>query len=862
EARIVQGGIAVRADDLRADLAWQEELYGQGIATYVDVLAVHPPPGAAMAEIVSSAYDLLLSSDPSAQLWVNEVDLTGRGGAARAADLLARFVVGHGEGAALVTFNLRADIEGRPEFFGVLLDIHKLFAPSYGVVFGGSVDFEPPGTTGPSPPEVTSYTFFDAKSFQGLVAFQAPVAPPGLPARMVIDTAAVRGAVTYDIIGGRADRVGEIEPDFRSNTTRIPVTLRGRPQIVRYARVPIKGFEAEKEEVEIRGTGLITAEEVIAGHQAFMADQDHRLRHYRADAMLTYRAKIGGSDTIEIGIDNSFFLDRATGAEWEQRAFYYNGVLWKGKKVPKLPFPDAEKVFELPLEINLNKDYDYDYRGRQKVGKFDCYVIDFEPLTRDKALFKGRAWIETRTFAPVKTATVRTRLTPPMISDEEIDFYAPIAGPDGSTYWLRERVEGQQILTLAGENVVLLREIEFGGFRINDPDFAQARERAYGSEHQMLRDTDRGLRYLERTDSGERVVQEETLKTVLLGLAGLFRQPGIEFPVVPLAGISYVDFRFRDTDAQLTALLGGVINLVSLSDPKFIGERVDGSVQLVTLAVDVTDRLFVEGEEREESDIDARTQGLSAGVGFALGDFFRLKGLYGLQFVNYSRDEDTDTFVTPSDTFIHSPGVEVEFNRSAWTVTASARRSFRTSWEPWGDTSAPSPEIQAEFPTSACDAPGSCLDEFDPDDDTYDRFEFSVSKQLFLPLFQKLRFEAIWQTGSRLDRFSEFQFSFFGNRVRGFSGSGVRYDRGAIARAQYAFNIADIVRFEASLDHAYVKDSLTSDGFMNFTGFGVSGNLMGPWETILQFDIGVALRSDFDELRGDTEFQIGLLKYF
>jgi hypothetical protein len=37
---------------------------------------------------------------------------------------------------------------------------------------------------------------------------------------------------------------------------------------------------------------------------------------------------------------------------------------------------------------------------------------------------------------------------------------------------------------------------------------------------------------------------------------------------------------------------------------------------------------------------------------------------------------------------------------------------------------------------------------------------------------------------------------------------------------------------------------------------------MGPWDTILQFDIGVAIQSDIPDLRGGTEFQIGLLKYF
>jgi len=71
-----------------------------------------------------------------------------------------------------------------------------------------------------------------------------------------------------------------------------------------------------------------------------------------------------------------------------------------------------------------------------------------------------------------------------------------------------------------------------------------------------------------------------------------------------------------------------------------------------------------------------------------------------------------------------------------------------------------------------------------------------------------------------------------------------------------------VLRFDAGLDFGYVRDGLTSDEFNRFTGFGVSGNLMGPWQTIVQFDVGVALQSGIPDLKGDTEFLIGLLKYF
>jgi hypothetical protein len=59
-----------------------------------------------------------------------------------------------------------------------------------------------------------------------------------------------------------------------------------------------------------------------------------------------------------------------------------------------------------------------------------------------------------------------------------------------------------------------------------------------------------------------------------------------------------------------------------------------------------------------------------------------------------------------------------------------------------------------------------------------------------------------------------------------------------------------------------VKDSLTLDEYQDFTGFGLSGTLMGPWQTIIQFDFGIAIKSDIEELEGENEILIGLLKLF
>jgi hypothetical protein len=83
-----------------------------------------------------------------------------------------------------------------------------------------------------------------------------------------------------------------------------------------------------------------------------------------------------------------------------------------------------------------------------------------------------------------------------------------------------------------------------------------------------------------------------------------------------------------------------------------------------------------------------------------------------------------------------------------------------------------------------------------------------------------------------------------------------------VGRAQYAFNIGDVVRFDASLDYARIRDPLIADERPAFTGFGVAGTMLGPWRTLMTFDVGVALASDYDGLAGQTEAEIVFFKFF
>ncbi|HKQ96268.1 MAG TPA: sigma-E factor regulatory protein RseB domain-containing protein, partial [Candidatus Polarisedimenticolia bacterium] len=707
--------------------------------------------------------------------------------------------------------------------------------------------------------DLRAWSFFDADTYQGLVVFEAgsPPAPP--EAAIILDTAAVRGAAVYDLVGGQAAPAEGARADFSSNTTRVPVVLRTRPQILLYARVPIAGFETGKEEVGVADTGLVTAEEVIAAHQRFMADQDYRLHTWLAGARVEYHYKISGSNTFDVAFDNRFFHGADGVAEWQQLSLYLNGVRWKGE-FPTIPFIQADKVLTLPLDINLDRAYDYDYLGRDRVEGRDCHVVGFRPRAGTGTLYEGKAWIDARTGAAVRTSVVEHGLSPPVVSNEETTTFAPVSGPDGATYWLMSRVEGQQVFLTAGRNLVVLRSLDFKDYRINDPGYDAALAAAHASKAPMLRDTDQGLKTLVRGADGSRTLGAAPGKSTLFYALGLFYEPGLDTPV-PLAGVDYFSFDVNGRKTQINAFLAGAVNAVTLSQPKFLGPF-DATVEAGLVAITFNDSYFVGGEEREASRIDTRPQSLAGWLGLPIGSFFRVAGGYEFDWQNYNRDDETETFTVPSDTAVHVLGLKGEFNRGGWTVSAGAGRARRSTWEAWGDETAPSAETAALFPASPCDSPGSCLAEFDPGQDRYRTWDAGIAKQFFLPHFQKISVEARQYGGSNLDRFSQYALAYFGPHVRGFSGSGVRFERGTLATLEYSFSLGDVIRVEGGVDYARIRDPLQEDVDRDFTGAGFAGTLMGPWRSLVRFGAGVALQSDYEALRHDFEAQVVFLKLF
>ena len=151
----------------------------------------------------------------------------------------------------------------------------------------------------------------------------------------------------------------------------------------------------------------------------------------------------------------------------------------------------------------------------------------------------------------------------------------------------------------------------------------------------------------------------------------------------------------------------------------------------------------------------------------------------------------------------------------------------------------------------------------DPVRDRFSLFGLNAGKDWLLPKFQQLGVEVNLMDGTDLDRFSRWQFSLLGDtRLSGFAGSGVRFDQGSIGRVRYSFNLLEVIRFDAVIESAFVREDPSMLGTQNHGGIGIAANFVAPWKLAFQVSYGHALWSDIPELEGQNEFLVVALRLF
>ncbi len=647
----------------------------------------------------------------------------------------------------------------------------------------------------------------------------------------------LRAPVRVDLATGATKPLAEPKRSPAAVELRI-----ARPQpveILRLERPSATELEGVSEEVTIASEREIPVEEILRRLQAFEDGQARHLLRYQAINATTLRFQAAsGLQAVEATFEGEFFFRQGKPFDWAWQNFYINGVKWRGKSIPEIPLIQPEKAAAMPLEILFTKEYRYALRGKATVNGRDCWEVEFEPAVpvEGKHLYRGTVWIDREIWARVRSRAVQLGLQGDVLSNEETLNYSPVdengapAPWTPASYFLPLEVTGQQILSVLNTATVVEKEVRLTGIRINGPEFDERREEVMAGTTTMVRDTDKGFRYLVKDEStGERAVKEgfDTDRLFLLG--GTFYDDSLDYPL-PLIGVNYFNLEAGGKKRQLNAFFGGVLGIVSYADPRLLGSKFDLGVDVFGIAVASTDQLFRGDTEATGEEVKELPARVTFNIGHPLGNFVKWSGSYQLGYSGFSRTDQTAAdFVIPRSTLTHSLSTGLAFSRSGYRLALGGAFHERSQWDFWGT---PGAEENGDF---------------DPQAKDYLTWQLSASKNWYLANFRKLGLELEYLGGSDLDRFSKYQFGFFGGtRVHGYQIGKVRAEEVFAGHASYGFELGELLRLDAVLDAAWATDKASGLDQELLSGIGIAGTFMGPWETLINLDIGTPIAGPDD----------------
>jgi hypothetical protein len=675
---------------------------------------------------------------------------------------------------------------------------------------------------------------FDTRTFSTFLVYWGATDPAPLRVSLTLPVEGAPGI--RDLLTGARPAATGYTRDSASGRVQVSVPLTGGPMLV--------DFNEGAGEV-MTDTGSVTAQrqlsvaEVISRHQQAQVAQDGLVRNYIASARMRQHFRPTLTDPgYDVVTENRYFVEGAA-VEWEELSFSVNGSKWETDR-PPFPLLQPEKVLSLPLQLRFDAGYEYRLDGTARVDGFDCYVVRFEPVRRDSALYRGTVWIDRRTFARIRVQAVQSGLAAPVVSNEETLHYVHAATIENQPVFLFGGLTARQIVLVAGRNLLIEKAVTFSGFRVNDREFEPSRAAARTSDRVMYRETDAGLRYYVK-EGDRRVISENQTTRVKAMAMGVYLDPSYAFPL-PIFGINYLNFGLGSSDdTQLALLFGGVLIAGNVQRPKLGSTPFDASIDFFAIAAPSSDRVYRAGGEAEQERVLTWPLSTGLNLGWQATPFQKATLQYQFRFDASIRDRTTAaTFQPPASTLTNGIGGAWEYRRGGYSVLLNGTWFGRSRWRAWG-------------PEGATVAPEPSR--------TYAKYSVGVSRSIFLGPFQKFYVNANWFGGRDLDRFVQYQFGMFDDtRIHGVPASGVRFGELAMVRGSYSLNIFEMYRLDLFLEHAWGRDRPADAGWQRIPGVGTAVNFRTPWNTILRAEVGKSLLPARYDGLGSTTLQILLLK--
>ena len=828
EALIVQGGVA--ASDEWA--SWQEQVYREDVSAHVDFLALPagPPEDRARADAAIGALEAVAAKDdPSVLVGVTGMALPADARQA-SEQLLGWFLARLGgrvtfatcaAGADTLTAVLKAAAALKDILAGEVVALDER-ASSLALTVGGQ----------DAAATVPHRLLYNNTTFATYLAFWAPERA-GERLEVTLRLASAGTPVVRDAVSITTLKGADATRDDTAKTSAARVTLSPRPALIDFNYGAEEVFALRSEASE---KAMPTVDEIIFRFQQVDAAQAELVENYIANARVEIHFQPTALDAYDIVVENRFFSDRQT-TEWQELTFSLNGAKW-GRNRPPFPLLQPEKVLSLPLALRLNRDYVYRLEGTDRVGDRPCYVVRFDPIDEKQSLYRGRVWIDTERYVRLKVQSVQTSLSPPVVSNEEVQTFTAVGQVGDRPIYLFSKMVSQQIVAIAGRNLLVTRNVDFTALprqrrvvRRGAPAGAAERRHHVPRHRQgaappgQAGHRARGQRHRESQRAGAGARHHRRPVVRLPAAAPRHRLRELQLPEQGAA----VRLHLLGRAGRRQPAEGEDQRLEVRREPRLLRHR--GEQQRPGVR---RDRRADGRAAADPQRVDRREPGLS-------GD--RLPEDHaGVARPVRPLSRPTRTTPTPTSSFRRTRvtvngGFNYEYRRGGYSLLGSWAYFWRSDWQPWGNT-----------------------EEFDPDTRTYTKYDVGLSKDFHFKLIHTIRLNGNYYGGQRLDRFSMYRFGLFDpTRMRGIPSAGVRFSEVGMVRASYSFNLLNRYRLALYADHAWGRTPDERE-WMPTTGVGVEANFPGPKTTMLKVGAGKGFLPGIYKGSGSFVFEFMLFK--
>ena len=402
-------------------------------------------------------------------------------------------------------------------------------------------------------------------------------------------------------------------------------------------------------------------------------------------------------------------------------------------------------------------------------------------------------------------------------------------------------VTGRTIFRTFSRTTVIERETKLTDVVLDPPEFEARKAAALSSEKVMVRDTDQGVRYLEKTADGTRRPADRAKSSQLFALGGLYYDGSYDYPL-PLLGVYYVDLDVAGKGNQTQVFFGGVILAGSWNKTRVFGTKLEAGADAFGIAIRGTDVPWVDGKKVESEAVKQRSFALNLNLAYPIVPHVKVAVTAGAGHRDFAPGDDMDpAFAVPSDHWLWRLDGRLTWDAFGYALSGRYGWNRRSKWEEWGYPGNP---------------------DWTPEKDTFRNWNVTLAKDWALPSFQRITASATWAGTQNADRFSKIGFgNFGGTQLVGFASGSLRAEKTVILRGSYGLMVGSIFRLSALYDHAFVWDPTAGYDATSFGGAGVNGQLPGPWSTLVQLTAGLPV---VGRDKGQTGFflSLGILKIF